>query len=56
MNAIRLIVATLGGWMVGTPSAWAEEPPPLPVEDSGLLLVVAAVGLAAVIKIARGRK
>lgn len=55
MNAIRLVVATLVGWMVGAQSALALEEGPLPVEDSGLLLV-AALGLAAVIKIARGRK
>ena len=55
MNAIRLVVAVLGGWLVGAQSALALDPTPLPVEDSGLLLV-AAVALAAVIKIARGRK
>ena len=54
MNAIRLVVATFGGCLVGTQSAWAVVEP-LPVDDSGLLLV-AALGLAAVIKIARGRK
>ena len=54
MNTIRLIVATLTGLLVGMQSALAIEFP-LPVDDGGLLLV-AAVGLVAVIKIARGKK
>ena len=54
MNAMKLIVATLVGWLVCNQSVWANIDGDLPVEDGGLL-AISALGLAAVIKIARGR-
>ena len=55
MNARNMIVATLAGWLVCTQSVWANSGTvTLPVEDGGLL-AISALGLAAVIKIARGR-
>ncbi len=53
MNASKLIVATLSGWLVCTQSVWANRVD-MPVEDAGLL-AISVLGLAAVIKIARGR-
>lgn len=52
MSATKLVLATLAGWLVFAQSAFAIQP--LPVEDGGLL-IVAAVGLAVVIKIARSK-
>lgn len=52
MNAIKLIASTLTGCLIGAQTALAIGPAPLPVDDAGLLLA-AAVGLLAVIKIAR---
>lgn len=51
MKPIGLIAATLAGWLVCMQSALAIDPV-LPVEDGGLLQV-AALGLIAVIAIAR---
>lgn len=53
MNATKLAVSTLAGLLVGVQSAFAVEK--LPVEDGGLVLV-AVVGLAVAIKIARWKK
>lgn len=55
MNPTKLLVATLGGLLVCAQSAVAADPFPLPVEDGGLFLV-AAVGLALAIKIARWKQ
>lgn len=55
MNATQLVVATLTGMLVSAQNALAADPVFLPVEDGGLL-VVAAVGLAVAIKIARWKR
>ena len=53
MNARKLMVATLAGWLVSTQSAWANFVS-MPVDDGGML-ALSVLGLAAVIKIARGK-
>ena len=53
MNARKLIVATLVGWLACTHSVWANAVS-MPVEDGGLL-ALSILGLAAVVRIARGR-
>ena len=55
MNPTKLLVATLGGFLVCAQSASAAVGTLLPVEDGGLL-IVAAVGLAVAIKIARWKQ